>query len=211
VKEPIGKQDQYACAFGGLNLIRFHPDESVEVLPVACPEGVRDLLGRRLMLFYIGQERAASSILAEQARNMADADTFAKVTEMAELAEEIARTLQSDNLDSFGELMHRGWILKSGLAQGITNQEIDCNYRLAREAGAEGGKLLGAGGGGFLLIYCREEKKADVREALKFLREMPFALTREGSQIIHTDGQHGPVLSRSLDGVVQPLAREKGS
>ncbi len=199
VKEPIGKQDQYACAFGGLNLIRFHPDESVEVSPVECSDGVRDLLGRRLMLFYIGQERAASSILAEQARNMSDADTFAKVTEMAELAEEIARTLQSGNLDSFGGLMHRGWILKSGLAQGITNQEIDCNYRLAREAGAEGGKLLGAGGGGFLLIYCREEKKADVREALKFLREMPFALTREGSQIIYTDGQHGPVLSRAVD------------
>jgi D-glycero-alpha-D-manno-heptose-7-phosphate kinase len=199
VKEPIGKQDQYAAAFGGLNLIRFHPDESVEVRPVACSDAVRASLAQRLMLFYLGQERAASSILAEQARNMSDAETFAKVAEMAELAEELNRALESGNLDSFGEILHRGWLLKSGLAQGITNDEIDANYQLAREAGSEGGKLLGAGGAGFLLIYGREEKKADIRAALKDLREMPFEMTPQGSQIIYSDGQHGPVLTRATE------------
>jgi len=197
VKEPIGKQDQYASAFGGLNLIRFHPDESVEVRPIACSEAARVALGKRLILFYVGQERAASTILAEQSRNMSDADKFARVTKMAELAEELRRGLESGNVDSFGEILHQGWLLKSNLAQGITNPAIESNYQLARDAGAEGGKLLGAGGGGFLLICARPERQPEVRKALRDLRELPFEMTREGSQIIYSDGQHGPILSRS--------------
>lgn len=197
VKEPIGKQDQYASAFGGLNLIRFHSDESVEVRPIACSQATRCELQQRLMLFYIGQERAASTILAEQSRNMSDSQKFTRVAKMAELAEELCRVLEKDNLDSFGEILHQGWLLKSGVAQGITNEAIDSYYQLAREAGAQGGKLLGAGGGGFLLIYARPEKQPQVRHALRELREMPFGMTREGSQIIYSDGQHGPILARA--------------
>jgi D-glycero-alpha-D-manno-heptose-7-phosphate kinase len=197
VKEPIGKQDQYASAFGGLNLIRFHPDERVEVRPIACSDATRTALEHRLMLFYIGRERPASTILAEQSRNMSDKEKFSRVTKMAGLAEDLCRALEKNNLDSFGEMLHQGWLLKSTLAQGITNEGIDSYYQLAREAGAQGGKLLGAGGGGFLLVYAPSEKQPDVRAALRELREMPFAMTREGSKIIYSDGQHGPILARS--------------
>ncbi len=197
VKEPIGKQDQYASAYGGLNLIRFYPDERVEVEPIACSDATRAALEQRLMLFYIGRERPASTILAEQSKNMSDAEKFARVTKMAGLAEELCRALEKNNLDSFGEILHQGWLLKSTLAQGITNGAINSYYQLAREAGAQGGKLLGAGGGGFLLIYTPQEKQPDVRAALRELREMPFAMTREGSQIIYSDGQHGPILARA--------------
>jgi len=199
VKEPIGKQDQYASAFGGLNLIRFYCDESVEVRPIACSEAARAALEKRLMLFYVGQERAASTILAEQSRNMSDGDKFARVTKMAELAEELCRVLESGNVDSFGEILHQGWLLKSSLAQGITNKAIESNYQLARDAGAEGGKLLGAGGGGFLLVCARSERQPDVRKALRDLRELPFEMTREGSKIIYSDGQHGPILLRTAE------------
>jgi D-glycero-alpha-D-manno-heptose-7-phosphate kinase len=197
VKEPIGKQDQYASAFGGLNLIRFLPDERVEVRPVACSQTTRAALEQRLMLFYIGQERAASTILAEQSRNMSDSEKFARVAKMAGLAEELCLILEKGDVDSFGEILHQGWLLKSGVAYGITNEAIDSYYRLAREAGAQGGKLLGAGGGGFLLICARPEKQPEVRHALRELREMPFGMTREGSQIIYSDGQHGPILARA--------------
>jgi D-glycero-alpha-D-manno-heptose-7-phosphate kinase len=197
VKEPIGKQDQYASAFGGLNLIRFHPDERVEVRPIACSDATRTALEHRLMLFYIGRERPASTILAEQSRNMSDKEKFSRVTKMAGLAEDLCRALEKNNLDSFGEMLHQGWLLKSTLAQGITNEGIDSYYQLAREAGAQGGKLLGAGGGGFLLVYAPPERQPDVRAALRELREMPFAMTREGSKIIYSDGQHGPILARS--------------
>ena len=193
VAEPIGKQDQFATAYGGLNFIRFHADERVEVHPVKCSAKTLEELSERLMLFYIGQERPAASILTEQARSMADKDKFRSVEQMVELATELRAALERDNLDSFGDILDQGWKLKRGLASGITNEVVESNYRLAREAGAAGGKLLGAGAGGFLLLTCRPEKQQEVREALAALREMPFALTAEGSQVVHNDGRNGSV------------------
>lgn len=190
VAAPIGKQDQYAAAYGGLNFIEFRCDGSVEVSPVKCSAKLRDALSERLMLFYMGQERAASSILAEQARNMADKEKLRRVEQMVELAKALRSALEKENLDSFGDILDHGWQLKRGLATGITNEVVDANYRLAKEAGAAGGKLLGAGAGGFLLLSCRPEKQGDVREALRTLREMPFALTQEGSQVVHNDGRN---------------------
>jgi D-glycero-alpha-D-manno-heptose-7-phosphate kinase len=195
VGEPIGKQDQYATAFGGLNCIRFHPDESVEVVPINCSSETRHELESRLMLFYTGGERAASSILQEQGRNMSQPDKFSAVVEMTKLAEELYLSLERNQIDSFGEILHTGWMLKSKLARDITNSAIESNYKLAREAGAEGGKLLGAGSGGFLLLYCRQDKQSQVREALAHLQEMPFAMSNEGSQVIHNDGQNDPILA----------------
>jgi D-glycero-alpha-D-manno-heptose-7-phosphate kinase len=195
--EPIGKQDQYAVACGGLNCIRFHTDESVEVHPIVCSAETRDALARRLMLFYIGQERAASSILAEQSRNMADSEKFGRVTRMAALAEDLCAALERDNISSFGEILHQGWLLKAGVARGITNEAVESNYRLAREAGADGGKLLGAGGGGFLLLCCEPGKQERVRTALAHLREMSFAMTNEGTQVLQNDGQNRQILARS--------------
>jgi D-glycero-alpha-D-manno-heptose-7-phosphate kinase len=195
VKAPIGKQDQYAAAFGGLNFIRFHQNGSVDVEPVRCAAETREALSRRLMLFYIGQEREASSILTEQSRNMADKEKFHRVEEMVELASELRVALEKNDLNVFGEFLHRGWQLKRGVASGITNNVVEANYQLAREAGAEGGKLLGAGAGGFLLLSCRTEKQQQVREALGTLREMSIALISEGSQVLHNDGRNDPILA----------------
>jgi D-glycero-alpha-D-manno-heptose-7-phosphate kinase len=197
VAEPIGKQDQYAVACGGMNCIRFNSDESVEVHPVVCSAETRHAIERRVMLFYIGQERPASSILSEQSRNMVDSEKFSRVTRMAALAEDLCTELERNDISSFGEILHQGWLLKSGVAQGITNEVVESNYRLAREAGAAGGKLLGAGGGGFLLLYCEPGKQPQVRAALAHLREMSFAMTQEGSQVLHNDGQNRAILARS--------------
>jgi D-glycero-alpha-D-manno-heptose-7-phosphate kinase len=190
VKEPIGKQDQYAAAYGGLNFIQFHADGSVEVDAVKCSEKTREELSARLMLFYIGQERPAASILQEQSRNMADREKFRRVEEMVELAKELRAALEKDNLDSFGEILNRGWQLKRGLAEKITNEVVEANYQRAREAGADGGKLLGAGAGGFLLLSCGRQKQKQVRDALSELRELRFELSREGSQAVHNDGRN---------------------
>ena len=195
VKAPIGKQDQYAAAFGGLNFIRFNEDESVEVQPLECRAETRDALSRRLMLFYIGQEREASSILAEQSRNMADKEKFHRVEQLVELAVELRTSLERNDLSSFGEILHRGWQLKRGVASGISNDVVESNYRAAREAGAEGGKLLGAGAGGFLLLSCQQEKQGQVREAMSGLREMSISLVSDGSQILHNDGRNDPILT----------------
>jgi D-glycero-alpha-D-manno-heptose-7-phosphate kinase len=190
VAAPIGKQDQFAAAYGGLNFIQFHADGRVDVHPVKCSGRTMQEISERLMFFYIGQERPAASILTEQARNMADKDKFRSVQQMVELANELRAALEKDNLDSFGDILDRGWQLKRGLASGITNDVVESNYRLAREAGAAGGKLLGAGAGGFLLLSCRKEKQQQVREALSALREMPVALTTSGSEVVHNDGRN---------------------
>jgi len=195
VKAPIGKQDQYAAAFGGLNFIRFNEDESVEVQPIECRAETRDALSRRLMLFYIGQEREASSILAEQSRNMADKEKFHRVEQLVELAVELRASLERNDLSSFGEILHRGWQLKRGVASGISNDVVESNYQAAREAGAEGGKLLGAGAGGFLLLSCQQERQGQVREAMSGLREMSISLVSDGSQILHNDGRNDPILT----------------
>ena len=188
--EPIGKQDQYAAAYGGMNFIRFNPDESVEVSPIACTTATKTHLEQHLMLFYVGQERSARSILLEQSQNMTNKEKFLQVAKMAELAAELRRALETGSIASFGEILHRGWGLKSKLATGLSNSVVEANYRLARDAGAAGGKLLGAGGGGFLLLFCPPAKQAQVREALSELREMQFKMTDTGSQVLHNDETH---------------------
>jgi D-glycero-alpha-D-manno-heptose-7-phosphate kinase len=196
VGEPIGKQDQYAASFGGLNRIRFHPDGSVRVERLACcPETVAQL-ERSLMLFYIGQERPAKTILAEQSRNMADPIKFQQVVRMTELAEELACALERNDISTFGAILDQGWQLKLSLATGITNDTVENAYCRAREAGADGGKLLGAGAGGFLLLSCCKEKQNQVRTALPDLREMKFAFSQEGSTVLCNDRRNGPILTR---------------
>jgi len=197
--EPIGKQDQFAAAYGGLNFIQFSPDESVEVHPVKSSAKTRDELSRRLMLFYNGLERPAASNLSEQARNMADQNKFRSVQQMVELATALRGALEKDNLDSFGDILDQGWKLKRSLASGITNDVVETNYKMAREAGAAGGKLLGAGSGGFLLLSCAADKQRQVREALAGLREMPVALTTSGSEIVHNDGMNGTAAAKGAN------------
>ncbi len=186
VGEPIGKQDQYAAAFGGLQSVTFQPDESVAVQPMICSAEVKQAFESRLLLFYSGQTREAKTILTAQREKTAEADGFASLRAMKALSERMRTLLQvnrPDALDDLGRLLHEGWELKKGMAQGISNEPIDRHYHAARQAGALGGKLLGAGGGGFLLFYVPQASQAAVREALP-LREIPFRFESQGSRII---------------------------
>lgn len=183
--EPIGKQDQYAAAFGGFNFIRFHADESVEVQKLLCRPETLEELQSMLMMFYTGITRSASALLREQSANMAGEEAkISAMDRMVASAKCVLRDLQSNRLDTLGPALEESWQLKKSLASGITNGEIDQAYAAARSAGALGGKILGAGGGGFLLFLVPPAKQAAVREALRTLRETPFRFARHGSRII---------------------------
>ncbi len=183
LKSPIGKQDQYIAAYGGLQNIRFNRDESVFVDPVICQRKTKELLNDRLMLFYTGTMRASSSILTEQKRNTSA--NLHHLDELVRLAKELREVLVKDDLSRFGEILHSGWLVKTQLASNVTNPQIDEYYARAKRAGATGGKILGAGGGGFLLIYCENGKQSSVRCALSELKESPFGFEPQGSKIIY--------------------------
>ncbi len=181
---PIGKQDQYAAAYGGLNYIRFNRDESVTVTPLTCRQETLEKLNRNLLLFYTGLNTQSDNILSEQTEQTLNNVTV--LDSMVGLAEELNEAVLSDDLTRFGEILHEGWLYKQKLATAITNPAIDSYYEKGREAGAIGGKILGSGGGGFLLLYCEEKKQNGVRKALSDLREAPFSFEPEGSKIIYT-------------------------
>lgn len=180
--KPIGKQDQYIAAYGGLRFIRFQPDHTVRVEDVDVAEDVRRALDERLMLFYTGVTRQASSILKDQVAHIGDRMTV--LCGLKSLAFEARRHLEQGQLDALGTVMDRGWSLKRQLASRISNASIDEMYETARQAGALGGKITGAGGGGFLLLYCPPKYHDAVRYALRGLRELPFRLERDGSKVI---------------------------
>jgi D-glycero-alpha-D-manno-heptose-7-phosphate kinase len=180
--KPIGKQDQYIVAHGGLRFICFKPDGTVTVEKVILPDASRRRLSEHLMLFYTGVTRSASAVLEEQVDNIND--RFQVLRRMKQLAVKARECLEQQAFDEFGELLHQGWEYKKQLASGISNGQIDTMYQAARRAGAIGGKISGAGGGGFLLLYCPVERQDDVRKALAPLRELPFGLERDGSKAI---------------------------
>jgi D-glycero-alpha-D-manno-heptose-7-phosphate kinase len=183
--EPIGKQDQYAAAFGGLNLIEFNPDDSVLVSPVIMAPEMRDLLASRLVVFYTGVTRSASGILSRQSSAVAsDTQKQQALCRMVRLAYELKDELGRGNLDSFGEILDANWRLKRTLNAAISTGAIDGWYESGKAAGALGGKLLGAGGGGFLMFYASEERHDAIEQALQPLRRVPFKLEPLGSRII---------------------------
>ena len=183
--EPIGKQDQYAAAFGGLNYIEFQKDGSVEVAPIALPRAARENLDRHFLMFYTGITRSASGILAGQSKALADEGKKAEAMhKMVAYATELRDELWKGNLDAMGRILHENWLLKRTLTAGISSGEIDGWYDRAMKAGALGGKLLGAGGGGFLLFYAPPEKHASIAAALSDLRRIDFSLEPRGSRII---------------------------
>lgn len=184
--EPIGKQDQYASAFGGLNLISFDPSGRVQVDPVVLPFGTVGALENNLMLFFTGITRKASSVLAEQKQNMTLGSPAHEVlSEMADMALQLRKDLCEGRADTLGETLHRAWMLKRKVTGSITNSLIDRFYEVARNNGAIGGKLLGAGGGGFLLLYAYPDAQVRVRQALSELQELPFGFDNTGTSIIH--------------------------
>lgn len=183
--EPIGKQDQYAAAYGGLNFIQFNPDESVFVEPIICKRETIEQLQAHTLVFYTGITRSASAILKHQQAALATEKKKQNVTrKMVALAHELRRELQHNRASSFGEIIHEGWRLKKSLTAGITSDAIDDWYERARKAGASGGKLLGAGTGGFLMFYAPPERHEAIAIALGKLRRMKFAFEPSGSRII---------------------------
>jgi len=183
LKEPIGKQDQYAAAYGGLNVIRFDPSGIVTVEPIHLKKEIYEALQKNLIMFYVGDQREASSILTEMKDNIAE-KKFEITKKMVELVWEMRDCLYSGNLNEFGQILHKNWMLKKQLASNITNERIDLLYDMAIKNGAVGGKLLGAGGGGFLLFYCDEEKRDKLKNVMN-LRELKFRMENEGSKIIY--------------------------
>ena len=180
--KPIGKQDQYIAAYGGMRFIEFTPDDRVLVHRLHLSERAYARLSEHLLLFWTGISRSASSVLAEQKNNIADRlDTLRQIKALAVQAR---GCLEAEAFDELGLLMHQGWEHKKGLASGITTAAIDEMYSAARRAGALGGKITGAGGGGFLLLYVPRARQDDVRAALSHLRELPIALEPDGTRII---------------------------
>jgi len=183
---PIGKQDHYIAAFGGMQYIQFNPDESVFVNPVIFSPEVFEELQSNLILFYTGITRPANSILNDQKRNTPEKINILR--KMRDLAYEMRETLTTGrNLARFGELLHQNWLYKRELSPLIASGPIDKYYQAGLNAGALGGKLLGAGGGGFLLFYCERQNQPKVREALG-LKEFTAGFARQGSQIIYVGG-----------------------
>jgi D-glycero-alpha-D-manno-heptose-7-phosphate kinase len=183
LREPIGKQDQYIAAYGGFKYLEFMPDETVRVDPLICAPKTWTRLAHRLLLLYTGVTRKAGPILRRARARFRSQDAVLK--RMRRLAELSRRELQRGQVDALGELLHEGWVLKRGLATGISNDAIDQAYEQARRHGADGGKILGAGGGGFLLLFCAPDKRQKVRRSLAGWREIPFHFEPEGSKIIY--------------------------
>jgi D-glycero-alpha-D-manno-heptose-7-phosphate kinase len=193
--EKIGKQDQYAAAYGGLNFIRFEPDETVIVEPILCSGEDLERLESHLVTFYTGKTRPASSILVEQSdRSESHAGTQNLLRRMTELAYLLRQELSSGNIDALGPILDEGWDLKREMHQNISDSGIDDWYRAARAAGASGGKLMGAGGGGFLMFFAPPQRHDAIERALG-LRRFEIGLERGGSRVLL---YHKPRLRRGL-------------
>jgi len=185
IKENVGSQDQTAAAFGGFNRIEFGGKQKIKVIPLAIDDTVTKMLEHSLMLFFTGFSRNASDVAAEQIKT-----TPHKSKELKELQAMVSEgekilTNGSGGINDFGKLLHEGWLIKRGLTSKITTSSIDDMYSAARSAGAIGGKLLGAGGGGFMLLFVRPECQKKVKDKLKRLLHVPFKFEKSGSQLIY--------------------------
>lgn len=186
---PIGKQDQFAAAFGGLRYYEFCPDGFVKVEPIIMKKESYKKLEENLLMFYTGDVRDANVILKNETASLAsDIEKIEATKKLTSLTLLLKNELQSNNVDALGPILKTSWEIKKSLAKGISNPIIDAHYDSAIKAGATGGKLLGAGGGGFLLFYCpSEEIRIKTRLALHDLKELPFELDNAGASIIFMD------------------------
>lgn len=190
LKEPIGKQDQYASAFGGLNSYYFHKDGSVTIEPVEIKEENLMDLQNNILLFYLNINRSASKILDVQNKKSIDGDvsTFDRLHKIKEIGLYTKKIFENGNIDEFGEILHQHWLVKKGLNDEISNSLIDEIYENARKNGATGGKIVGAGGGGFLMLYCPQNKSKVINSLYKFgLNPMWFSFDRDGAKKIFSD------------------------
>lgn len=180
--EPIGKQDQYAAAYGGFNCIRFD-SSGVEVTPIPLSSAILGVLNERLICYSTGVNRKTSDILGEQVANLQTQSTVDATKELVQIAEEGLRLLKSEKLHDFGALLHSTWEQKKKLASSISNPHIDAMYEEGRKAGAIGGKLLGAGGGGYMLFYVPHERHANFKAHMrKHYKQFHISFTDIGSE-----------------------------
>jgi D-glycero-alpha-D-manno-heptose-7-phosphate kinase len=195
LKLPSGKQDEYGATMGGLNQIVFTRNGTT-VNPVIAPPGVLEALQRRLMLFFTGKSRNSEKILNSQSKASRDKDpdTLQRMHRIKALGYDMLHTINEGRLDDFADLLHQSWLQKRGVNTAISNDQIDLAYQTARDNGALGGKITGAGGGGFLMLYCHEDKQPAVTHALQNLNlhRMDFRFDFDGAQVL-LHQQHAPV------------------
>jgi len=183
---PIGKQDQYAAALGGLNYIKFHRDGSVRAFPILIERQKYLQFIQNFMLFYTGAQRDTNEVLAEQIENIEkQKEKVSNLDQMVEIAGEMRAVLERGDIDSFGHLLDETWRLKKTLASSISSSHLDEFYQMGIDCGAAGGKLLGAGGGGFFLFYCKPEYQARLRQGMASLTETKFGFENEGLNVIY--------------------------
>ena len=182
IGQQIGIQDQFTVSYGGFNRYRFNRDDSVAVMPVVCRKETLDRLKDSLMLFFTGNTRDSHEIMNEQNKNISERmDTLDQLTQTVD---RVYEALCNGEVDEWGYELDMAWLKKKMLSSGITNERIDGMYQSAKLAGALGGKILGAGGGGFMLFYVPIEKQSAVKKALSNFRQVPFNFESQGSQII---------------------------
>lgn len=181
-KEPIGKQDQFAAAFGGFNVMYFNGN-NVRVKPVDIDPTAMHALDNNLLCFNTGINRQASSVLTQQVENIKNNVNVEKTKSMVELAKNALKLLQKNKIDDFGYLLDQSWQIKKKLSDNITNETIDEMYYIAMKNGALGGKILGAGGGGYLLVYVPDNAKTKVLEAMKKYQRFNFRFSKNGSAL----------------------------
>jgi D-glycero-alpha-D-manno-heptose-7-phosphate kinase len=187
-KAKIGKQDQFATAFGGFNKIVFLKNGNVKVTPVKLPATVKRKLKKNLIMLYTGNTRSAHNILKRQSSNLEnDSHKRDLMKKMVGLVNPLIKSLQSGDVDSMGRFLDKNWMLKKQMAHKISNEQIDNWYTLAKKNGALGGKILGAGNGGFLLLYVPEKNQSKVLKALSKLRKFDFDFETDGSKIVFND------------------------
>ncbi len=182
LKKPIGYQDQFIASFGGLRFFEFNQDGSVGNQSIEIAADMPERLSKRLLLFYTGVTRKSESILSEQKNNIRK--NLAVLNQLKEMSYEARTALTHGDLDKIGNLLHESWKLKKCLAMGISNGILEEIYQKARKAGALGGKVTGAGGGGFLLLYCPPEAIEKVRSELYQIKELKFTLEPHGARVI---------------------------
>lgn len=209
LRETVGSQDQVSVAYGGLNHISFLPNGAISVRPVTVAPGRLEELGAHLMLFYTGIKRTSSDVAGTYVANLQDKKRQLRI--LMELVDESIRVLGSrQDLCAFGELLDEAWQAKRSLSPSVSNAEVDEIYRQARAAGAIGGKLTGAGGGGFVLLFVPPERQESVIKALGDLIRVPFEFEHSGSQIIFFDPEKDYAVAEKLrQGQVLKTFRER--
>ena len=185
LSEPIGKQDQYSCVFGGLNFFKFKSNGSVVRKKLSISDYSIKILEKNILLFYTGMQRKTSLLLKKQNENISSrGNEFKNMIKLVDLAYKMKENLLNSNFDDFGLNLNKSWELKKSFNESITNKNIDEYYSLALQNGALGGKITGAGGGGFLMLYCPEKNQNNLRKALFNLTELKFQFEPDGTQII---------------------------